>query len=239
MTADAAPRLLQVPRDNFLTRRWQYADGEHVSFIGPTQSGKTTLAFQLLEYSASQIRPAVILVMKPRDPVPGKWGRRLRMRQVRHWPPVRVLGLRPAGWLLWPRHTFDPERDDARLYVEFRRALLDSYKRGNRIVFGDEVYGLATELGLKRELRTLWTRGASMGTGLWTATQRPREIPLQAYSQAEHVFMAYTPDKMDRDRYSEIGGVDPDIVKWVTARLPKYHWLYVRRTGPAMCVIGP
>jgi len=51
--------------------------------------------------------------------------------------------------------------------------------------------------------------------------------------------VAYTPDEADRDRYSEIGGVNPRIVKAVTAALPKYHWLYIRRTNRAMCIIEP
>lgn len=240
-------RVQLVDRENFLMRRWRYNDGEHVTFLGPTQSGKTTFAFQCLACSANPRRQAVVLVMKPHrkastretgDKTIVRWQKALGYRLVRGWPPA-VRDRKTAGYVLWPKHTFDPARDDEILYREFRKALLDNYKRGDSIVFGDEVIGLATELKLTRELRTIWMRGASMGTGLWTATQRPREIPLYAYSQAEHVFMAYTPDEADRERYSEIGGVDPKIVKHITARLPKYHWLYVRRTGPAMCVVLP
>jgi hypothetical protein len=115
--------------------------------------------------------------------------------------------------------------------------MLDCYKRGNRIVFCDEAYGLSNELGLNRELVTLWTRGRSMRTGIWAASQKPTHIPLHAYNQAEHLFLANDPDKRARDRFSEIGGVDPDLLKATVPQLEKHEWLYVRRDGPVMCVV--
>lgn len=230
-------RVQSFPREEFLTRRWRYRPGEHVTLLGPTQSGKTTLGYQLLQRVIRPELPAVILVMKPRDRVVSRWSAELGLRTVGQWPPPPRPWEKPPGWVLWPKHTFEPDKDDEILRAQFRKAILDNYRRGERITFGDEVYGLAGELKLTRELTAVWSRGAAMGNGLWTATQRPRAVPLMAYSQAEHVLMAYTPDKADRDRYSEIGGIDPDIVKQVTARLPKFHWLYVRRTGPAMCIV--
>lgn len=234
-------RIEQFAREEFLSRRFHLTPGDHVTFLGPTQSGKTTLAFQMLDRVISGRHPAVAMVMKPRDPVPARWGKAIGLRRVAHWPPLTSWWpwAKPRGWLLWPRHSFEPDDDDARMYAEFRRAILGNYKQGNRITFGDEVWGLAVQLGLTRELETVWSRGASMGNGLWTASQRPRNVPLMAYSQAEHVLMSHTPDKQDRDRYAEIGGVDPDMVRAITARLPKYHWLYVRRTGPRMCIVEP
>jgi hypothetical protein len=138
---------------------------------------------------------------------------------------------------VWPKHTFDPDKDDLVLYREFRKALLDSYKRGNRIVFADEVYGLAVELGLNKELITLWSRARSMGAGLWVASQKPTHIPLWAYSNADHLFLAYDPDKRSRDRFAEIGGVDPDLVKQAVMQLGDHQWLYIRRAGRVLCVV--
>jgi hypothetical protein len=120
----------------------------------------------------------------------------------------------------------------------FRRALMGSYKRGNAVLFADEVYGLSKELRLDRELNAIWSRGRSMGCGLWASSQRPYAIPQWAYSSPEHIFLANDPDKRDRDRFREIGGVDPALVEEVTRTLPKFHWLYIRRTGPEMCIVG-
>jgi len=101
------------------------------------------------------------------------------------------------------------------------------------------VQGLVEEMGLTRDLIRIWARGASHGCGMWAATQRPYMAPQHMYSQAEHLFIAYTPDKRDQDRFAEIGGVDPDFVKEIVHRLPRYHWLYIKRSERVMCVVGP
>jgi MoxR-like ATPase len=137
-------------REEFLTERWRYRAGEHVTVLGPTGSGKTHLAYQLLEHSATRALPAVVLVMNPAmdsahvDPAgegaPTRSGPGRRMASM--WQP------KPPGWLVWPKHKFDPDRDDAMpARRQFRRRLMDSYKRGNRIVFVDETFGLIAMLG--------------------------------------------------------------------------------------------
>lgn len=123
------------------------------------------------------------------------------------------------------------------MYTQFRRAILDSYKRGNRIVFGDEAYGLCEELNLDRELITGWTRGRSMGMGVWAASQKPTHIPLHAYNQAQHLFLFRDPDKRARERYSEISGVDPRMVRDVVLHLKKHQCLYIRQDGPKLCIV--
>lgn len=235
-------------REEFIRERWDYRPGEHVTFLAPTQAGKTTLAFELMDHTTTPELPGVVLVMKPSigpngrgtgDPTVTKWRKQLGYRLVRHWPPAPSLWdpARPRGWILWPRTTFDADRDDLELWREHRKALTHSYRRGNRIVFGDETLGLTDELGLTRELRTLWTRGSSMGAGLWAASQKPSHIPLWAYNQAAHVFLANDPDERSRDRFGEIGGVDPRLVQRIVFGLGDFQWLYLRRRGRKMCIV--
>ena len=231
--------LVKFERTEFINERWRYRAGEHVTFIAPTQHGKTTLAFQLMEVTATPRMPAITKVMKPRDRTVSDWGKRLRYRTVRQWPPFPSLWRpKPNGYLLWPRHTFNFNIDKAELTYQMERCLTHSYRKGNRIVFGDEAYGLAEELGLGHELVAIWTRGASMGCGLWAATQRPAYIPLWGYSMAEHVFIGHDPDKRSVKRFAEIGGIDPDIIQYTVPRLQRYEYLYIRRTGPAICIVG-
>lgn len=206
--------------------------------LAPTQNGKTTFCFELLRHVPDMKNKPVILVMKPRDPVVTKGIKSLKYRTVRSWPPLPSLWRPNAkGYALWPQHTFDPLRDDERLHQEMRRAILDCYRRGNCIVVADETFGLISELNLSRELTAVHSRGAGMGVGLWCMTQKPTHIGLWAYSQAEHLFIGYDPDKRARQRFGEIGGVDPDLVDREVKRLKKYEWLYICRTGPAVCVI--
>jgi hypothetical protein len=149
----------------------------------------------------------------------------------------------PNGYVLWPRHTFDPDRDDPHLRREMRRALLAGYAnkvpgkepRGN-VVFADETWGLI-DLKLQREIVTLHTRGRSMGCGLWVSSQRPTFIPLTSYSQAEHLFLAFDPDKKARERFREIGGIDPALIEEQVMRLKLHQWLYLRRADRTVCII--
>ena len=60
-------QVIRIPRDEFIADRWVYEPGEHVSLIGITGSGKTTLMRQLLVATATPKLPAVVLAVKPRD----------------------------------------------------------------------------------------------------------------------------------------------------------------------------
>jgi hypothetical protein len=178
--------------------------------------------------------------MKPRDREVTKWVKALDYRRLQTWPPFRSMW-RPAppGYVLWPRHTFDPDVDDARMHREFRKAILGRYKQGDSIVMADEILGIVDELHLGKEVRAVHTRGSGMGVGIWCMTQKPSHVGGWVYSQAEHLFLGNDPDKRNRDRFAEIGGVDPEVVKHYVARLPMYHWLYIKRGGRRMCIVGP
>jgi hypothetical protein len=229
-----------IPRAEFLERFWDYRLGDHVTLIGPTGSGKTTLGYELLQRSSNPGLPGVVLVIKPRDATAKRWNDRLGYKIVRHWPPTdarKLWGKGTPGWTLWPKHSFNPEQDDVLLRAEMRRCILDSYRRGNRILFADEVVGLTEDLGLKSECRAVWMRGRSMGCGMWAATQRPFEAPLAAYSQSQHLFVHWDPDKRSRDRFKEIGGVDPGLITEIVDRLEQHQFLYFRRRDRGLAVV--
>lgn len=232
-----------IPRKVFVSDYFDYSPGEHVTFLGPTGSGKTTLAQELINPNAGKDLPALVLVIKPADrTVTQLFVKRSKFKKLQAWPPF-PWDKDKRGFVLWPRHTFDPDKDDPKLRKVMRRAILDGYAnkigrrdtRGN-ILFCDEVWGLV-DLNLKRELTTVWTRARAMGCGLWAASQRPALIPLAAYSEPEHIFIHYSPDKRARDRYKEIGGIDPDRVAYVTANLEWYQFLYINRVERSMCIV--
>jgi hypothetical protein len=194
----------------------------------------------MLGATARPSLPAVVLVMKPRDPTVDRFTREMGYTRVRSWPPpLRPRYMRPAGYTVWPRHTFDPDRDDPHMAAVFGAAMQDSYRRGDRILFADEMTGLTQELGLSKLAVAIWTRGRTMHTGVWAASQRPAHIPLHAYSQASHLFLFRDRDKRNRERYGEIGGMDPREVQAITASLPKYHALYIQVEEQRRCIVGP
>lgn len=227
-----------------------YEAGEHVTFIGPTGSGKTTVANEMAGAVATPRLPVVMLVMKPRDATVVGWTKRLGLKKTEVWPPLTRRDWRTAftskfrGFVFWPRHSLsDIRRDDLMLAEEFKRVLTECYKRGDRIVFADEVHGLQKELKLQPELDAIWMRGRSMGCGLWAATQRPKNISYNAYSQAEHLVLFKTPDMRDIEVYREIGGIDPYLVQNTVNNLEKYQFVYIGRTKgeddePTLAVVG-
>lgn len=231
-----------------------YQSGEHCAFLGPTGSGKTTVAYELMDELATPKRPAIVLVMKPRDDVVVDFTKLTGFKKTETWPPIYGrawtkkgggLGKKRRGWVFWPRHSLkDIRRDDRMLEREFRRILNECYKKGDRIVFADEIVGLAKDLNLETELNAIWTRGRSMGCGLWAAAQRPFHAPLAMYSQSEHLIIFRDGDKRSRDRYDEIGGVDPKVVSSAVMRLKKHEFLYIGRNmgddevSPALAIVA-
>jgi hypothetical protein len=236
------PRLLRVNQEEFASSYWQYEAGQHVSVFGPTGSGKTTLQFKLLDQSATKELPGVVLVVKPKDDTVDTFNKSLRFVKVESWPPSSIKRYQykdRRGWLVWPKHDFDPKTDDKKLHDIMRRTILGNYKKGNCIIVADETYGLTNELKLGDELIAVWSKGRSMGAGLWSGTQRPAYVPGWMYNQAQHLFIANDPDKRARQRYGEIGGIDPRIIDMIVNDLDKHEFLYIRRDGPRFCILTP
>jgi hypothetical protein len=239
--------LEYISRDKFLDEYFSYNPGEHVSIIGPTQiAGKTHLAYQLLQKAIYPGMPATSLIMKPRDRTVSEWSSRLGFKEIQNWPPtVYPWQNRPPGYTLWPHHSMtDIDADNQHLAREFRKAILSTYKSGDGIIFGDEVYGLCVELGLSKELTAMWTRGGGMGAGLWSATQKPSgtqqgSIPSFVYNSPTWTFLSRDPDKRNRDRFSEIGWVDGHFIGDEVMKLRRYEFLCLHREGPYMCIISP
>lgn len=241
-TRSATPRqsVKLIDRKHFIERHWRYRAGEHVSFIGPTGSGKTYLMLPLLAKSVSEELPGFLTVMKPRDKTVGDFLKAHEgWKRILTYPPPPSIGKKPVGYVVWPHHTNNPVADEERHKQIFSDLHRDRYVKGDCIICDDEAVSLVREMKLGPDLIRIWTKGRSIGAGEWAATQRPAMVPLEMYDMAEHLFLAYDPDKRNRDRFAEIGGVDPEVIAAVVEVLPKFHWLYIRRSDRTMCVVGP
>lgn len=234
--------VVRYGRREFLDEVWDYSVGEHVTILAPSGGGKTQLGYELLQVTARPELPAVVLVMKPRDETVTKFIKRTHFKTVRRWPP-RLYDRRvakPPGYALWPSATFDIDRDEAAQKVIFGQCIRWCYKRGEWIVFGDETYSLENELpagGLKKEIRTVHTKGRSMHCGLWVASQRAAYISMWSY-QAHHLFLGNDTTEAAQKRMSEIGAnVDKDLVRHIIANLQQWEFLYINRDDRTMCII--
>jgi len=243
----------RILRSDFIQNRFAYHPGQHVSFFGPTGDGKSTLAFHLLSEVATEDLPVVNLVVKPKDPDVRKLSDAAGFKLVTTWPPNRVPQMwegRPRGWTLWPKHKLgDLNATNATLYQQMVKALQDSYVKGNRIVFADEIAGIIEldaptrgAVSTRDWVEAIYSRGRSMGTGQWAATQQPTWVPRKMYSQASHLFLSPDPDREARKRYSEIGGIDPKLILHNLERCHAFEFVYVGKrtsTNPAViCIVG-
>lgn len=249
------------PLAEFLERRLDYRPGHHAAFFGPTQqAGKSTLGYAVIGHIA-RTQPEISitsLVMKHRDRVEAGWTQRLGFQETPAWPPQRKLtNWNPPGYTLWPPQSLtDPEADNERLQREFVKAIVANRKHPPSITRVGELYGALADLSIAKDragrrmparmrplLTAVVTRDSIAGHGLFYETQKPSgtqgiSIPGFFFNCAEHMFLAKDGEQRNRIRYGEIScGIDPAAIERETLALEPFSWLYIRRTGPAWCVI--
>lgn len=237
-----------IGREDFASRYFHYKPGQHVLFAGPTQrAGKTTLAFKLLEYTATPDCPAYIAVSKPRDPVTRREMIRLGYRLVETWPvEPKVKELwegKPSGYVIWPR--FGDIDTDAEKAARITAALLrDRYKAGTKnqkgILVLDDTVVKSKLLGLDRYMTTHIAMAGAMKVGGWYFVQKPTDsgrAAIWSYGNSSHIFLSKDEDKRNRQRYDEIGGFDPHQVDQVSLSLEPYQFLYLGREHGTMCIV--
>lgn len=237
-------RIVQeYARSYFLDEIFDYRTGDHLTIIVPYGGGKTRLGLELLERAMSPKRPALIFVMKGRDIEVSRFAKRNKLPIVRDWPPLprsrlaALFGEKPAGYVLWPLETDNPELDDVRHAGIFRRALRRQYRTGDNITVTDETFSLEDEYKLTRDINRILTKGRSKGAGDWNFTQRAAYITKWAY-QAQHLFLGFDNDVDAQRRLSEIGGgVDVELVREVLPTLGEFEFLYINRGDRTMCKI--
>lgn len=241
---------VRYERAEFCSQVFEYKPGEHVVFAGPTQRGKTTLSFQLLEYVATKEMPAYVAVSKPRDPTTEKWGRKLGFRTVRDWPPgpsvKAAFSEKPRGYLIWPKFG-DIENDVANCSRITAALINDRYTQGvnghKGILMCDDTVVKSKVYGLDTQMTTIVVMAGAMDLGGWFFVQRPTnagQTALWSYGNAEHIFIFPDPDRRNRERLDEIGGVNPKYVREIaqTEYLDPFECLYIKRTGGLMCIVG-
>ena len=204
--------------------------GEHVTTIGPTGSGKTVLNRELLKLRDF----VVVLGVKNRDPELYGGFEREGYRQVDRFsasPPddadeERVLYVPKTS-----KHGQDGRRERA---AKLRHALNDVYDAGSWAVYIDDVQYVSDQLGLATELEELWMLGRSEGVTVVASSQEPVNIPLMAYGMATHLCLFKNPDLRRADRMAELTGVNRDVVRDTILRMPPHEFLYVRKTDGYM-----
>lgn len=204
--------------------------GEHITLLGPTGSGKTTLALQIV----NKREHVVTFGCKPRDKTLDNLIKQGWKRSA-IWPvPYRYKKV-----VLWPPAT--SMRNRSTQAYTFYNAMEDIYRRGGWALYVDEIQYLTDStkqagLGLSGPVQMLLQQGRAMGVTLIGGSQRPRHIPLAFYSQATHLFLWKNADENDLKRLDEIGGFPRGLVADIVRRLNPHEVLYVDKRTSSMVV---
>lgn len=215
------PDIDSVSWPDFL-RRFRWRQGEHMTIIGPTGSGKTTLAMELMH----RRKYVVILACKPRDSRLAGLLRNDGYRLMREWNPTPL----DERVILWPK--VERPADELRQREVFGEALTNIYRSGGWTVFMDEVRYLTEHLKLPRLVNILWLHGRSLDISVVAGTQRPTHIPLLAFDQATHLFLFRDNDDVNLRRLGSLGAASNRTVRETVATLAHHEILYVNtRSG--------
>lgn len=248
-----------VPRQEFVRDFGQeYSSGQHVTKLGPTQRGKSTLTGQLLMVCANPDRQALVLhgKIKGRDPVIPRMADELDMRVIDEYPPKWRWGdANRRGFILVPltKTTEGVEGENQILAAQFRKGIHSNYQNTKKdtITVVDESHQAQETLKLKKDIEGPLMRGAP-NAAVWNNIQRGRFVSYHCYDAPEHIFIFYDPDISNQKRYAEIGGVDPQYILQITKGLKRKtvstnggrskatvsECLYIARGGPELMVVS-
>lgn len=187
--------------------------GDRVFFAGQTGSGKTTLARVLLN-----ARQYVVVV-----DVKGtlQWD---GYKLVRSVDELLRIGLKPDEH---PRVIVRPDYRATRDIATWDRLFRWIYLRGHCTVYIDETYGITSGNDFPEYYGACLTRGRELGVEVWSASQRPKDIPQIAMSEAEHVYCFHLKMPQDRQKVQAFAGIEQDAI----ATLRKRQFLYAPQDG--------
>lgn len=181
--------------------------------VGQTGSGKTTLARYLLQArlpNGSRRKHIVVADYKGRI----------------DWPEYEVhRSLKSLTRSKTPGLLYKPswsESQDAETIAAFWEWL---YRRGNTTVYVDETTAITNRNTYPFYYGGCFVRGRELGIEVWSATQRPKDIPQIVMSEAEHAYAFFLKLDQDRERVENTTGIDRDDV----FRLHKREFYYARQ----------
>lgn len=205
-----------------------FEQGQHITLVGTTGSGKTTLARTLL---LPQREFVCVLATKMEDDslyepllAQGYQITESFNPNPQGDEPTRVI-FRPPLW--------EPTKDALDEQSEaFRKCLVQIYQHGRWAIYADEERYLTETLGLRAQFNVLYLQGRSQKTSIIGATQRPVSIPLEAFDQADYLFLWRNTDRYNVQRMAEFAGADVAMVRTIIPRLPHHEFLFIdTRTG--------
>jgi Cdc6-like AAA superfamily ATPase len=215
----------QVTWEDFL-RRFKWKQGEHVTIIGTTGAGKTVLIREIL-HKRNYI---LLLATKKRDKSLNPFIRRMHFVEQPIFIPemAHKIIIKPDRW------PSDVDRQRWEHHQLYKDVLQRAFDMESWTVVCDEMLYMCEFLSLQAYFERLWYQGRSLKLTLVAATQKPKHIPLSAYSMARHLFFFQESDESNLRRLSEIDSrhvSKRDLMNEIK-NLPEHDFIYLNaRTG--------
>lgn len=206
-----------------------YEQGEHVSLVGPTGTGKSVTGVEICRIIGARMgrdrRPSrvVVLADKPRDDTIMRLHTKHGWPIIKEWPPS--YGQEHS--IVWPRTT-----DEAKQRAIFRPLLAAVYQEGGQAVYVDEAAYFSDPppdgLGLRGQLGKFWRAARSNKAAVIAGTQRPCAVPRLMWSEPSWIFVFAVEDEDDLKRVAQLSG-QPLAVWRTVPRLGGHEFLCIRR----------
>ena len=182
--------------------------GQHKLFVGPTQSGKTTLARVMLRMR----KYVVVLGTKPKDASLDKYVAE-GYRRITQWPP-RPSDIKPdrdgnVRLILWPE--INAYTDLRRHRDTYARCLADIFTEGGWALGCDEGLWVASRkgLGLDSELADIAYGAASNNVSLHLCIQRPAGLSRVTWSSVSDAYVFHLGVTNDVRELASLGTYTP------------------------------
>jgi hypothetical protein len=206
----------EVPWPVFYETQWKVnRQGQHMLFVGPTQSGKTRLCREI----ARLRQLTVVLGSKPVDESYDEYVAEGYVR-IDHWPPrpsdYKKLRGSEVRFILWPEMK---KREDLR---RFRPAFLNCMEsifiQGKWCIVADEGLWLSSRKGLNLgdQLSDLAFGSASNKVSLYLCVQRPANVPPITWTSVTAANIFHMGRSDDVRELASLGVYPPrDVIKVV------------------------
>jgi hypothetical protein len=209
---------------NHIWARWD--QGDHISLIGPTRSGKTFFKRYLLR----RRNYVTSFLTKPADPLLDRIIKEEGFKkQTGMWDGSHTDLI--ALWHKKPKGKTQSEYIASQRYI-FEHAINDMVDEGHWCLDFDELSYMCDFLGMDKLMRWLVQQGGSSKLSVVAATQRPAFIPLVFYSQPRWLVLWNNNDATDLKRIQGIGGVDGKVIRSEVMRLRRREILMVHNWHP-------